>query len=309
MNWLKENPFLSGLLLVALGVAAVLSYLIFQSWSSYSAASEAYTNAVTTLHRLQNKVPFPNEQNLSALKTNLDHYATRVNALQSQLAGIEMPLDSQITSQQFQDELRAAVDNIQEKASRNGVKLPEKFYFGFDQYQSQLPPQRAAPYLNRQLLSIQAVVLRLVDFKVRSIDDLKRLPLPQEDVSGAPSPAPGEANSQPILARSSFQIAFTAEQSKLRVALDSLLGSDQFLIIRTLMIENTSPQAPPRKLADEEPSSRAIVPSQSADVDLHNGNLQVILGRELVKATLRLEMLDFDDPPSAKHKVHGLDKA
>ena len=296
MNWLKDNPFIAGILAVCIVGSGALSYLIVQSVSAYSASSEAYTVAVAKLHTLQNKVPFPSEANRKAIQAGLDEYSSHIKNLQAQMAKMEVPLDEKFTPQQFQDGLRTAVNDIRIKADANGVKLPANFYFGFDQYQTQVPTDRAAPFLYRQFLVIQSLVVRLVDFKVTSIDGVTRVPLPQESANTpAGQRKPDSADS--VLSRFPFDISFTAEQPKFRVAFNSLLGSDQFLIVRSLDIHNSVPQAPAKKGADPLPMG----PNQPVEAPgKDQASMQVILGREVLKVTLHLEILNFAQPPPAK---------
>ena len=301
MNWFKRNPFLAGILVVCLVGSGVLVYLIIQSASAYSASSAAYTDSLAKLKKLQIKVPFPSDANLKAAQSVLDSYKKQVRDLRSQLANMQLPLDEKITPQQFQDELRTAVNAIRVKADTPDpitgatVKLPANFYFGFDQFQTQVPTDRAAPALHRQFLVIQSLVVRLVDFKVASIDGVTRAPLPQESIAPPPAGQKNQDSEPPFMARFPFDISFTAEQQKFRVAFNSVLGSEQFLIVRSLDIHNSSPQAPSKKSA--EPASSNPLAGGLGATEKDQSNIQVILGRELLKATLHLEMLDFTKPP------------
>ncbi|MFA7342716.1 MAG: Amuc_1100 family pilus-like protein [Terrimicrobiaceae bacterium] len=294
MNWFKDNPFLAGIVAACIVGSGVFGYLIIQSASAYSASSEAYSASVAKLHALQNKVPFPDDANLKAIRAGLESYSSQIQGLRSRLAKMEIPLDEKFTPQQFQDGLRTAVNDIRVKAEANGVKLPANFYFGFDQYQTQVPTEQAAPFLNRQFQVIQSLVVRLVDYKVASVDGITRVPLPQESVSaGKNKPeSPG-----PVLSRFPFDILFTAEQPKFRVAFNSLLGSDQFLIVRSVSIQNSNPQAPAKKSA--EPSNLPNPSSPAGASGKDQPELKVIFGRELLKVSLRLEMLDFSEPATA----------
>jgi len=305
MNWFKENPFLAGLGVVTLIGVGALGFLISQSAAAYTASSEAYSAAVSKLHTLQNKVPFPSEENLGAIQKGIESYSARIQALQAQLAKMEIPLDESVTPQQFQDGLRTAVNDLRKAADANGVKVPESFYFGFDDYQSQVPSAQAAPALYRQFRLIQSIVSRLVDFKVASVDSVIRPPLPVE----LPAPAGGQKKgdkdknsaANPGFERLPFDLSFTAEQAKVRVAFNSLLSSEQFLIVRSVSLQNTSPQAPP-KVSSEPATNTSSNPfaALAGNTDGEKKSLQVILGREIVKITLHLEMLDFNEPPAAK---------
>lgn len=309
MSWFKDNPFLAGLTTVTLVGAGALGYLIAQSAGTYATAAESYEAAVAKLHTLQNKVPFPSQENLKAMQANIEGYAARISALQAQLAAMEIPLDESVTPQQFQDGLRTAVNDLRKSAEGNGVKIPENFYFGFDQYQSQVPTDQAAPALYRQFRVIQALVSRLVDFKVASIDAVVRPPIAEE--SGPRPAAPAQPNKtdsgKPGAApaagftRMPFDVSFTADPSKVRVAYNSLLAPEQFLIIRSVSLQNSSPTAPPKVSAEAAPVAAAsLFAPEAGSKDGEKKSLQVILGRELLKVTLHLEMLDFPEPQVAK---------
>lgn len=299
MNWFKDNPFLAGIVAVSLIGSGVLGYLILESSSAFTASSDAYAGAVAKLHTLQNKVPFPSDANLKALQSGLADYSARIAALRTQLAKMEVPLDEKLTPQQFQDGLRTAVNDIRVKAESNDVKLPANFYFGFDQYQTQVPSEQAAPFLHRQFLVIQSLIVRLVDYKVASIEGVNRTPLPQE----SPSVSGGsrrQENNEPVLSRFPFEVSFTAEQAKFRVAFNSLLGSEQFLIVRSVGIQNSSPQAPAKREPETGTTATTAFASATGAPAKPTASMQVILGREALKVTLRLEMLDFTEPVAAK---------
>jgi hypothetical protein len=298
MNWFKENPFLAGILAVAIVGSAVFGYLIVQSATALSASSAAYNEAVNKLHALQNKVPFPSAENLKAIQENFAEHTAQIDGFRKQLAKMELPLDQTITPQQFQDGLRAAVNEIRTRAEENHVELPANFYFGFDQYQTQVPSEQAAPFLQRQFLVIRSLISRLVDYKVTAIVGVTRAPLPQESGPTAGRPNKPDA-SDPVLQRFPFAVSFNAEQGKFRVAFNSLLGSEQFLIVRSVAVENSSPQAPAKRGMEAASPSRANA-STAGDAANSEDGLQVILGREILKVTMELEMLDFAEPVAAK---------
>ena len=297
MNWFKENPFLSGLIAVTLFASGALGFFLYGSWSAYSEAADTYTAAIDKLHKLQNKVPYPSAANLKEVKAGLDDYKEKITALRASLSKMELPLDEKVTPQMFQDNLRAAVNAIKEKADANTVKLPDKFYLGFDRYQSEPPSALAAPQLNREMLVIESFVSRLVEYRVQSINDLKRAPLPQEVPASAQANAAGpknKANPQagPVLLRYPFEISFTAEQNKFRIAFNALLGSEQFIIVRSMSILNSETSSPSRKATE---SAAKNGPQEPGEI-----NIKVVFGRELVKSNLSLEILDFVEQPVSK---------
>lgn len=298
MNWLKENPFVSGLLAFVVVAGGALAYFLSGAATVYQETEDAYRAAVQQLHTLQQRSPFPNEENLSKVKAQTEQYAAAVGTLKAQLASMQLPLDETMTPQRFQDTLRSTVNEVTQLADAAEVALPAGFYLGFDAYQSSLPSEKAAPALGRQLVLLSEVVKRLIELKVASIDLLTRNLLPEESgATRAAAPAgPGggqpQAPAQKMVESFPFDISFTADQGKFRVAFNSLIDSKQFLIVRSLNVENTSPLGPPVTAAD--PSTQGS--SASPEAGGTNNSLNVLLGRELVKVSLRLEMVQFNFP-------------
>lgn len=304
MNWLRENSFLAGLAALTVIGGCALVFLMMQAMTRFQETSDAYARGVEKLHTLQNRSPFPNVENLEKSQLLKEQYAAELDALRAQLEKMQTPVVSDIQPQKFQDDLRAAVNLITEKAAAAGVELPKGFYLGFSQYANSLPNERAAPALERQLGIINRIVTDLIDFRVKSIDELERLPLPEESSSTPAAAQQAEGTPQRTkepevgpadIKRQPFDLAFTAEQGKLRVAFNSLLGSDQLLLIRHLTLENTSRLGPP--------ISREVTPGPAPPSNQPSGatpespaaatDLNVILGRESVKASMRIEIIEF----------------
>ncbi len=302
MKWLQENPFLAGITAFTVVGAGAFAFLLSQALTRSQEASDGYTQAITKLHTLQERVPYPSVENLEKSKAQTAQYREQLLALRKKLSSMEVPLDTSVGPQRFQDDLRASVNEVADKAKQAGVGLPTDFYLGFSQYANSLPSEQAAPYLARQLTVIKQLVLRLIDFRVQSVDGLTRAALPQEGNAPAAQPQPqgnnnqrkGAPNQAPgkVLERSPFDISFTAEQSKFRVAFNSLLSDNQFLIIRSVNVENTNQAGPPVAQAEATPGTAyTAAPTENGKKDLN-----VVLGRELVRVALHLEMIDFADP-------------
>ncbi len=297
MKWFKENPFLSALLVITLIGAGALGYFLSQAMTQYQEATDGYEQAVKSLHNLQNRSPFPSQANLETAKKAQKEYKDELDTLRGQLLRMQAPLNPSIKPQQFQDDLRQAVNDLASKALAAGVKLPENFYLGFNQYEATPPTDQAAPALARQLTIINRIVTRLVEYKVEAIDDLKRAPLPEESPAprATPPPTGGKAGAAAnnaataLIVRYPFDISFTTDQSKFRIALNSILESEQFLILRGLNIRNTNPAGPPVT----DPSATSSAAPTAAETVEASKNLNVLLGRESLKVALRIEIIDF----------------
>ena len=258
MRWSQDNPFLAGLAAVTVAGVAALIFLLTQSLALYQQTSEQYVQAVQKLHGLQDRSPFPSKENFDQSKALAGQYKNELNVLRDQLAKMELPLNPEIKPQQFQDDLRAIVNQTTEKAAAAGVILPKDFYLGFGQYANSQPSERSAP-------------------------------------------AAGAQKKAEILERYLFDLTFTAEQAKFRVAFNSLVNSDQFLLIRGLSIQNSNPAGPLIVQADKNSAAApGLTTGRSISPEGKANDLNVILGQELVKATLRIEILDFAEPVEVK---------
>ena len=307
MRWLKENSFLAGLAATTIIAGGALVFLMMQSMTQYQETREAYTQAVRKLHALQNRSPFPNAENFEKSRALEEQYKSELDSLRARLAKMQEPVNPDVQPQKFQDDLRTAVNRIAEKAGAAGVELPKGFYLGFSQYANSLPNEHAAPALARQLGIIEKIVADLIGFKVQSIDGLNRLPLPEESATVTqktedPQQRGRQSEAKPSgFRRQPFDLAFTAEHGKLRVAFNSLLDSDQFLIVRNLTFQNTARVGPP---VSRQSSAGAVVQAGQSPGGMSSSQgrptapseLNVILGRELVKAAMRIEIIDFPTP-------------
>ena len=293
MSWFKENPILSVVLLVCLLVAGTIAYYASAAAATYQAAHDSLTSQINAFSSLQKKSPYPTEENLKIITASRDKYAEALAGLKETIFKMEAPLEP-VTPQEFQDKLREGVNDLIKTAKEKNIKLPEKFFFGFDEYQSQLPSPEAAPALNRDFKILQKLLQNLVSLPVESINILEREAVTEAAPTPTPQPtakktATAPTPSAPPILSTRFKLSFTAPQEKTRAAINLIPKSEAFLIIRSLSMENTKPAAPSKKDA-----SPPLAGNQKS------ANLQVLLGNESVKTDLSLEILNFPEPEPPK---------
>jgi len=301
MNALKENPFITAVILVVVAGCGVLAFFGSGAFTTYQETMAAYTQAVQKLQGLQNKVPFPDEANIKSAEALRDGYQEKLAGLKTQLGALQVPKEDGVSPQQFQDTLRSTVNAVVSRAEVAKVQLPEGFYLGFNDYKDNLPTERAAPELARQLTVITRIVEDLIGPNpenpgVKSIDALERSPLHVE--SGAGSPAKSPEDSNPQIEVQPIMVGFTAEQGKFRIAFNNLLKNPQFLILRSLSITNSKTEGPPVAAAAD--SSAPASPFESTEVTSKAAaSLNVLLGREVLQVNAALEIIHFPVPASA----------
>jgi hypothetical protein len=202
-----------------------------------------------------------------------------------------------INPQEFQDDLRTAVDELRKTAIEKSVTLPDNFFYGFDEYQAAPPSQQEVGELNREFGIMRRIADELIGLKIGSIGSLKRQEIVAKSPVSTPAPAakPGATpeSKAPAISTKTFTITFTAPQEKLLTAFNMIQDADEFLLIRSLTLDNTSPQPPLRTQSGEASTSPGLpVPGAS---EKNADTIQAILGRESVTASLTIEILDFPD--------------
>lgn len=300
MNWFKQNPIAVVLIVVAVIGTGATSYLAVDAQARRDEAQANLDSQLQKLKQFQNQKPFPTESNLKAVQSSLKEYREEIAKYRTALAAMEEPL-APINPQEFQDDLRKAVDELRKKALEKGVTLPENFFYGFDEYQATPPSQQEVGELNREFRIIRRLTDEIVDLKIGSIASLKRqeIPTPSATPSATPTPTPAAkpgatpAPKAPSISTKTFTITFTSPQEKLLTAFNMIQDADEFLLIRSLTMDNTSPQPPLRSQSgDSSPTEGIPTPSASASAP---ETIQAVLGRESVIASLTIEILDFPD--------------
>jgi hypothetical protein len=291
MNWFKENPALAILAAIALLGTGATSYVAMQGSTRYEQAVSDFNSQATTIRRLQAMQPYPDPANLQKVEESVKAYEDAVQGFQAELNKSEEPL-VEITPQTFQDNLRQAVDEIQKRALEKKVALPEKFFFGFEDFQTQLPPLDQTKKLNREFVVIRKLVESIIPLGITSIDTLTR-----HDAAGSktkladPKAPPGKA-----IPFDSFTLGIKAPQNSFVAAFDKIPESEAFLVVRSMTIENSNP-TPPSKAQTDLPASSSVdlLPDLNAG---ESEKLPMVFGNELVKAEILFEIPDFPEQPN-----------
>ncbi len=318
MNWFKENKFLAALLVIlVLGVGA-FGCLIFSARGKLVEATDAYESLANERSRLHNLKPYPSPENVKELTAQKEQATAKITELHKALAATELPVEP-LSPVQFQDKLRAAVTEVTTLAGAN-TKLPDKFFLGFERYETTTPDAAAAPLLGRQLKAIQWLVTRLIENKVTEIGEFNREPLPEEGgKEAAPAPPPPSGQSRggktakdekigpPLVQPHGIELTVTGDQSALRAVLNDIVGSkDQFFIPRLIRFKNEKDRPPQRETAAPtvaadpgDPNAPAVPSAPAAGAAAGATPGTYIVGLEKVSMTLRLEMVDFAEPTAA----------
>ena len=192
MNWFRQNQFLGGFLLgFTLLTLAALAFFLHEKSAADDEATRLET-ASAELQRLRSSRPFPNAANLRKMKAQTESYRSSLGALEAELKARTLPLKP-LQPNEFQTQLRQAVNAVVAQAAAKKVQLPANFYLGFEDYANSLPNSSAAPLLGRELKAVAILADALVDARIDALSNLARTPLPEEKSTSTASPTPSRA--------------------------------------------------------------------------------------------------------------------
>ena len=285
MNWFRKNQFL-GTFAIVFGIAVLgaLSFL-FSAKADWDEAAARFASASSELNRLQRLPPYPSAENLRKMKGHADDYAAALGKLKEELKVHGAPAPP-LKPNEFQSQLRLAVNTVTERARGHKVKLPDKFYLGFDEFAAALPEELAAPLLGQELVQIDWLMNALFEARVDAVTALRRVP---EERGNAGAVKSSRAITAKVTEGNVIELTFSSTPGAARKVINQIASATQhFCIIRQLQVRNEKVTGPPREVAAETPVSNATVPGASPV-----SALNFIVGTEKIATTAKIEIVRF----------------
>ena len=304
MNWIKENKFLTGFFAAMLFGAGVFGYLLFSAMGSFDEATARYTGLATELSRLQNLPVSPSQKNLAVLTAQKKEAVEVIAAFQNSLAAKSFPTEA-MTPEQFQDKLKATKTAVVEKAQGN-PKLPDKFFLGFDPYETRPPDNKeVATLLGHQLKSIEWLIGQLIDSHVTEIKHVKRDPLPEESGKGRGAEK-GDKKGKSLVSSHTVEIATQCRPAALAAFLNAIVSpkTPQFYIVRGISLKNQNDKGPPKtaNAAPPPPPPPSLTPAGAPQPPGAPAQPQpqvastYIVGEEQIDVVMQIDIVDFAEP-------------
>ena len=308
MNWFRENRFV-GTFLVFFGVGTLGAlWFLFMAKSDWDEASSRFNDTAAELNRLERLSPYPNGENLRKMEAHAENYSSALAKLKDELKTRVAPV-TPMAPNEFQSHLRVAMTTITDKARANKMKLPEKFYLGFDEFAAALPNEVTAPLLGQELVQIEWLLNSLLDARVEAVTAFRRTPLLEERGAAPVSPTPtSAAGAKPtgtlptgarLFERNVVEATFLSTPGAARKVINQIAGANQqFCIIRLLHVRNEKEKGPPREAAGETtpvvPATTSPAPGGSPGAKPASGTaLNFIVGNERIETTAKIEIVRF----------------
>ena len=312
MDWIKQNKFLSGFLLILLIVGGALGFLAFSAMGKYDTAYADFQAKAQEYNSLQTQQPYPEEANVQKMQEVQKAHQAAIDALQKDLVKAQIPLKP-LTPEKFQDNLREAVRRVTAKAGERNVQLKENFYLGFNAYQGAPPKPEAAAPLGRMLESMEMAVNFLLDSRITELSDIKRDNLPEEGISNPGQDSSAKAKEKDkdkekgsgLVERHGFEVQFISTEAPFRNFLNGLVKSkEQFFVPASISVASEMDKGPSKSetaaaFAPPPPAANPGVPGRAPAAPAAPA-LKFVVGEEKLKIAVRVEILDFAQPAPAK---------
>src|SRR5437016_3476906 len=252
MLWIKRNLFLVVGGVLAVGLILFGGYYFWTSYDENKSVESKLDESKAELKRLTDLVPSANKENIDHARAELQRIQTAIN--QTKTSFTPLPYDK-VKGQVFKTNLDTAIDELQKRAERASVALPQPkgYAFTFAEQQKRLQfSEGSFPTLAEQLGEIKAICQILFDAKVNKLTGLRRGRVTSDDPAGGndyhelppnrilPSGATG----------SPYALEFNAFSAELATVLEGFYKSPNGLLVKAIEVKPMDdkaeiPGAPP----------------------------------------------------------------
>lgn len=303
--WLSENKLAASLAAAFLLCTGVTGWMTYGAWEGYVTASQDYAGAVAKLTKLNQQNPFPSEANRAQFESTLISEQSEIDSLLKSLQAYRIPAFNDLEKakphdrpQLFQDALRSQVTAVRTAAAAKGVMVPLGFYLGLEEYENRPPTPEEAQGLSKQLTALNWIAEKLVSHQGLILSEFSRgLPAPAPKSVEAlkkTAPAAGDKPKATYESLGSVKTSFRCDPSSLRDFLNDLSSAPYFFVIESILVQNSVGE-PPRRNAP--PQVETQTPATAEGVTPVQ-RLPIIVGRELINASLKIRFLEFNTPPT-----------
>ncbi len=257
MNWIKSNPFVSGLAAITLLLCGIL-FLLASKWGAqYGEAKIGFDDAYLGVTTAESTALYPTADLRDGKSKALNEHRDALGDLTKLFDPYRPEKTENITPQAFTDRLLTA--NEQVSTAFGKTMLPENFFLGFETYRSQLAKPDATGTLLYQMDGIKAALMGLAEARPSALLKVLRVPVPEE-MGGNSQPDPND-----VARFFSCEVTFKGSEQSARDFLNSLGATDShYFIIRTVSIKNerqTPPQVSDAKFETIATEEAAVAPA------------------------------------------------
>jgi hypothetical protein len=240
MNWIKQNPFLSGLIGGSLVLCGLLTAVAIKGLLKYQDAKSRFEDAFMEVTQSEKLPLYPISQNRQAKIKALDDYGQSVEKLREFYSKYQLDPNSKITTQQFTDHLKAANEEVVKTFKAADIKLPDNFFMGFEAYNGQLAKSGSTAILDYQLDAVRHLLLGMAEARPKELIRFYRTKITEED-DGVYEPFEND-----VSRKFGYEIVFKGSEASVRDFINRLGNRESCCyVIRSMRINNEK-DTPPR---------------------------------------------------------------
>jgi hypothetical protein len=238
MNWIKSNPFVSGLAGITFLLCGILYFLASKWGTQYAETKAGFDDAYQGVNTAEGLPLYPAADLRDGKSKALTEHRAALGDLTKLFDAYRPEKTENISPQAFTDRLLAA--NEQVSTAFGKTTLPENFFLGFETYRSQLAKPDATGTLLYQMDGIKAALMGLAEARPSALLKVWRVAVPEED-GGNFQPGAND-----VARFFSCEVTFKGSEQSARDFLNALGATDShYFIIRTLSFKNER-ETPPK---------------------------------------------------------------
>lgn len=281
-------------------------------------AVQSRAEVIQQLSALNAKGLFPDNSNLKTLQDNLQAATALAAQMEPPLTQAALALAPYVGAdgkglgpdawKQLMIEKR---EELRKQAESARVQIADDFYFGFKRYRLASPPAASTRHLGIQLAAIEALSRAVIEARVNTLTEIRRV-IPAEESPGQPaSPSSDEALAAVIADGSGglyqvypFEIRLQTSAASMFRLINLLNQSKQFFIVRAVEIENQKASIPRRseilaQAGTGDASATAAAFTEPGRSAAPPKLLIPVLGQELINVRLRVDLIHWQSPADA----------
>ncbi len=301
---IKKYKMLAAFLSVALVLAVLIATGLISSYKKYLVQKNELKQMLETYDQLVKRQPYPNEKNLAILSSNIIKMAYTFNNLNDELQSGAVHI-KQISNTEFMRLLEHKLSMLRTTMERKGIKLPEKYAFGFEKYASgQLPTPEEVPRLMKQLFIIEQICTLMVNANIKELllvnrevfeSGVETVPKRGRGRGGSEAPQPAEQPTRQDTSGSSlytneqFKVNFRCSEKSLLSILNSLASTPTFIRLKSLEVQNARKDF---NIQNAPAMQKNDATSAGTNTNMYFAR-NIIIGREDLEVKLEIDVYSF----------------
>lgn len=252
MKFIRQHPVFIAILAVFLLLFGGSAVLLLKTMSKRTAVEAELNQERERRATLWGRKPFPSRPNVEIVQRNAQEMKALVGGFLVAFQGPAIDI-APLEELEAKQKILLRCRQMSEMLTKNEVKHPEKFEFGFVRYTSYPPKKEHTPLLLKQLSVTEELVRLLAEAHVHDLTSVRRVEF--EDTFGGPrAPNAYDPKVEPLISQNGkfefvdqanylyasmpFDLEFICDTDALRKFLTGLSCSPYVLIPRILTVEN-----------------------------------------------------------------------